>query len=159
MKVAPVTLTTTHPQVAVDTFNPYAYDPNFTYLLTTSEVTSLTGSINVFTPTELLSAISAGLLNTTTSTEVNQITGSTANIVASSITIHAAGGASSGNVGSVVNPVTNFNPTADVVGFEVGTSITGQPVQLALAAAQQQDLNFLAATPVVATGISAATAR
>ena len=58
------------------------------------------------------------------------------------------GTGSSGNIGSIVNPVTNFDPTANQVGFIVGNAINGTPAQLALASAELSDLNFLLTIPV-----------
>ena len=95
--VAPVTITSTPTNVSIDAYNPYVYDPNFTYLMTQAEVNAITGSIKVFSPTELLSAISAGLLNTTTTTQTDVINSTTANIIASSVNITAKGTGSSGN--------------------------------------------------------------
>src|SRR5208283_3399118 len=87
---------------------------------------------------------------TTTSTQINI---EAPNITAKNIVlnVHQGSNASSGNIGSLVNPVTNFSATANQIGFVPGTSIDGTPVQLALAAAQATDLNFLAAVPVTVT--------
>lgn len=122
-------------------YDPNTYDPNFVYLLTQTEKAALTGNIKVWTESELLSGISAGLLQTTTSTQINI---EAPNISAKNIVITAG----TGNVGSLVNPATNFNANANVIGFVVGTNIDQTPVQLAFASAQLSDLNFLAATPV-----------
>ncbi len=148
--VAPVTITSTPTNVSIDAYNPYVYDPNFTYLMTQAEVNAITGSIKVFSPTELLSAISAGLLNTTTTTQTDVINSTTANIIASSVNITAKGTGSSGNIGSLVNPYTQFS-TPNTIGYVVGTSINGTPVQLALASAEESDLNFLQTIPVATT--------
>ena len=141
---------TTYDSASAPAYDPNTQDPNFTYLLTETEKTNLIGNIKVWTQSELLSGISAGLLQTTTSTQVNI---EQPNITAKNIVITAKKGSSSagGNIGSIVNPVTNFSPTADVIGFEPGHSIDGTPVQLALAAAQLADLNFLAAVPLTET--------
>ena len=125
-----------------DAYNASVYDPNFTYLLTATEKANITGSIHVWTQSELLSGISAGLLQTTTST---QTTIEQPNITAKNIVIRAT----NGNIGSLVNPVANFNPTANVIGFQPGTNIDGAQAQIALAAAQLSDLNFLRAVPLV----------
>ncbi len=122
------------------------YNPNFVYLLSATEKTNLTASIHVWTTSELLSGISAGLLQTTTST---QTTIEAPNITARNINIVVKKGANanSGDIGSLVNPVANFSSTANVVGFIPGASIDGTQAQLALAAAELSDVNFLAAVP------------
>ena len=135
------TKTTVSTPVAYD---PNTFDPNFVYLLTDSEVSSITGSIHVWTESQLLAGISAGLLQTSPSTLVEN---SAPNISAKNIVITAG----KGNIGSLVNPAANFSATADVVGFAPGTDIDQTPVQLAFAAAQLSDLNFLAAVPLVET--------
>ncbi len=123
----------------VDVYNPNIYDPNFRYLLTTQQAQSQTNGVKQFTQQQLLGALSAGLLTDTTSTQVNI---EQPNITATNIVISTP----NGNVGSLVNPVTNE------VGLVAGTTIVdGSPVQLALASAQRSDLNFLAAIPVQET--------
>ncbi|MCH8863726.1 MAG: hypothetical protein IID51_14660, partial [Proteobacteria bacterium] len=69
-----------------------AFDADFTYTLTTSEETALTGSIKVWTEEELINTISAGLLKAVSDT---QVTIEDANIIANNITLVV-----SGNVGS-----------------------------------------------------------
>ena len=134
VSLAPVSVVTTHNTVTIDNYNPYAYDPNFTYLMTPDQVTGITGNIKVWTPDELLSGISAGLLEQTTSTQVNI---EAPNITADNIVITA-----SANIGTLINPVTNE------VGFVPGQILTdGSPAQLALAAAARTDLNFLTVAP------------
>ena len=132
--------------VTTSTYNPNVYNSNFVYLLSATEKTNLTSSIHVWTESELLSGISAGLLQTTTST---QTTIEAPNITAQNINIVVKKGsnASGGDIGTLVNPVTNFNPTANVIGFAPGSKTDGTPVQLALAAAELSDVNFLAAVP------------
>ena len=140
VSIAPVQITTTahntttNTTVTVDNYNPYAYDPNFTYLINATDYKNLTSSIRVWTTDQLLSGISAGLLTQTTSTQVNI---EAPNITASNISIVA-----SGNIGTLINPVTNQ------VGFVPGqTLLDGSPAQLALGAAARTDLNFLSVQP------------
>ena len=147
VNLARVAITKTTSNVTIDNYNPYAYDPNFTYLLTGSEYANLTQGIHQWTQSQLLSGISAGLLQTTTSTQINI---EAPNITAKNIVIttHSGPSANSGNIGSIVNPVTDFSATANVIGFAPGSNINGSQVQIALAAAQSSEVNFLAAIPL-----------
>ena len=90
---------TTQATVTLDTYNPSVYDPNFTYLLTATQVSTWKSSIVIPTQAELLSGISAGLLEATTSTQVNI---EAPNITATNIIISAP----RGNIGTITNPVT-----------------------------------------------------
>ena len=120
----------TNSTIVLDTYNPGVFDPNFTYLLTQTEYNSLTSSIVIPTEQQLLSEISAGLLETTTSTQVNV---EDPNITATNIVIHAV----------------KQHWLADQSGDGSDRIVPGQtladgsPVQLALASADRSDLNFL----------------
>ena len=139
LDMAPVVTVTPHNTVVIDNYNPYVYDPNFTYLLTSAQVSGITSNIKIWTPDELLAGISQGLLEQTTSTQAYI---EAPIITADNITIVAGTNGNSGNIGSLVNPVTNE------VGFVPGTTLTdGSTAQLALAAAARTDLNFLTIQP------------
>ncbi len=130
---------TTANGAVIDTYNPNVYDPNFTYLLTSAQKNTLTNSIYVPTVNQLLSGISAGLLETTTSTQLNI---EAANITATNIIITAA----NGNIGSLINPVTS--PVEYVPGQNLQDGSTDQ---LALASANRTDLNLLQDASISAT--------
>ena len=147
LQLAPVNVTTVldshNNTVVIDTYNPSIYDPNFTYMLTSDELSTLTKSIVIPTEAQLLSGISAGLLQTTTSTQVNV---EDPNITATHIVISAL----NGNIGSITNPATQSLTDAGFVPTSAGGQplVDGSAIQLALASAQRSDLNFLAASPV-----------
>ena len=117
-------------------YDPNTYDPNFVYLLSNSEQAHLVSGIKIWTPQELLTSISAGLLKTVTSTQtVNEAPNISANHIYLTV---------GNNIGSLTAPIGFATP------ITTSNPLT-TPEQVALGAAEATDVTFLASAPVTET--------
>ena len=124
---------TTTPTTAA--YDPDTYNANFVYLLTQSEATHIVSGIKVWTATQLLTSISAGLLKTVTSTQDKD---EAPNITGNHIYLTVGQ-----NIGSLTAPVGFVAPGP------TGTLSTA--ATNALAYAELTDVSFLSAAPVTET--------
>ena len=113
---------------------PTAYDTGFTYILAAEDEAAIRGSVKVWTESELLNMIGAGLLKAVSDTTTNV---EDPNIVGASVTLVA-----SGNVGSAAGQE-DIDLTSDPF------SLTDDQ-RVALAAAERDDVAYLGA-PIAAT--------
>ncbi len=116
-------------------FTPDTYNPSFVYKPTTNETNALAATIPEWSENSLYYPLSAGLLKEVTSTQVVIYN---PNIVANNVTLLTEG--SVGDNGQSLNIDVSTPPV----------TFTTQE-QVALAAAQRQDVQFLGAEPIAAT--------
>ncbi|MCK9231001.1 MAG: hypothetical protein M0P18_10020, partial [Syntrophales bacterium] len=112
-----------------------AYDPDFSYTLTAAEASAIEGSIKVWTEEELLYSMSAGLLNPVSDTQVDI---EDPNVVGRNVTLIAGGGVGTSAGRDIID-----------ISSRPVTLTTDQRV--ALAAAERDDIVFLAGFPVTIT--------
>lgn len=112
-----------------------AYNPYFSYTLTAAEASAIEGSIKVWTEEELLYSMSAGLLNPVSDTQVDI---EDPNVVGRNVTLIAGGGVGTSAGRDIID-----------ISSKPVTLTTDQRV--ALAAAERDDIVFLAGFPVTIT--------